>query len=381
MGGVIDCDQHLFESRTMWQDHADPADRDDALALTDDELGHTWLMWRGRRLSVANVPIPGEPDDVGAQAESIRAGERAPTNYDELLPREYWDPDARLPVLDGQGLDAAVLFPNYGLIWERDLEDDLHATRVNMAAWNRWATTVQQQGRGRLRPVAHLTLRDFDFLDAQLAALDAADVRLAMISPGLVEGKPLSHPELDRAWSAFVAHGVTPVFHVANQTRPFDDAWFASDPEPSLPVLSSVFLWTGAALALSDLVLNGVFSRHPELRIGVMELSAVWVPMFSMYLDGGYDFHRRMVGRGIVELDGRPSDIVRDHARIAAFAYERPDALMGKVGDLFMACSDYPHAEGTATPREDYGALSGPASDPTTAPGLYGENLEWLTSG
>jgi hypothetical protein len=40
---VVDCDQHLYESRTTWGDHMDPAARDDALAIVDDELGYPWL--------------------------------------------------------------------------------------------------------------------------------------------------------------------------------------------------------------------------------------------------------------------------------------------------------------------------------------------------
>ena len=101
-----------------------------------------------------------------------------------------------------------------------------------------------------------------------------------MIAPALVDGRPLSHPDLDRAWAAFIEHDVAPVFHVANQQRPFDEAWYASDPEPTNPVLSSVFLWVPAALAISDLVVNGVLERRPQLRLGVIELSAVWLPMF-----------------------------------------------------------------------------------------------------
>ena len=37
--------------------------------------------------------------------------------------------------------------------------------------------------------------------------LAAGGVRLAMIAPAIVDGKPLSHPDLDRVWAAFVEHG------------------------------------------------------------------------------------------------------------------------------------------------------------------------------
>jgi hypothetical protein len=247
-----------------------------------------------------------------------------------------------------------------------------------MGAWNRWAATIVAGGGGRLHPVGHVTLRDLDWLDAQLAALSAAGVRLAKLAPALVDGRPLSHPDHERAWSAFVHHGVTPVFHVADVVRPFADPWYESDPEPGNPAIASVFLWASPALALADLTLNGVFARHADLRIGVMELSAVWVPMFLQYLDGGYRFHRRLHGASIVDLERSPSRYIREHVRIAAFSYERPDLLASQSGDLFMACSDYPHSEGTATPVDDYRDASSGAVVPGKERSVFADNVNWL---
>ncbi len=62
-------------------------------------------------------------------------------------------------------------------------------------------------------------------------------------------------------------------------------------------MLDSVFLSTAAALACTDLIVNGVLERHPDLRIGIVELSAVWVPLYLMMLDGGFDFVTRLNGR------------------------------------------------------------------------------------
>ena len=59
---IIDSDQHLFESRTMWQDHIDPAHRDDALAIAEDELGYSWLTWRDQRLELADVQLARRHD-------------------------------------------------------------------------------------------------------------------------------------------------------------------------------------------------------------------------------------------------------------------------------------------------------------------------------
>jgi len=379
---IIDSDQHIFEPRGLWSDYADPSRRELAIRMEDDARGYTHVVWQGRRISLAHATIPGETEAAGRFLAGARAGEPAIAHYDELVPPAYSVPSERLAVLDRMGVDAAVLFPNYGLGWEHVLRNDLEATRVNMGAWNRFALDVASAGRERLHPVGHLTLRDLDWLEAQLAALSAGGVRLAMIGPGLVDGKPLSHPELDRAWSAFVSHGVTPVFHVANVERPFADAWYTDDSEDRENrddlVLTSVFLWTGAALGLADLTINGVLHRHPDLRIGIMELSAAWLPLFLMYLDGGVRFTSKLNGRAPFDYSMEPSEYVKAHVRVAAFSYERADLLSRRVGDLFMACSDFPHTEGSDTPLEDYRSAGGDKATPEAAPEFFGGNLGWL---
>ena len=379
---VIDCDQHLFEPRGLWSDYADPSRRDLAIQMEDDANGHTHVVWNGRKIALAHVTLPGKTDEVGRYLEAVRNGEPARAHYDELVPPAYSVPSERLAILDKMGMDETVLFPNYGLGWEHVLRDDLEATRVNMSAWNRYAIEVASAGRGRLHPVAHLTLRDLDWLEGQLALLSAGGVRLAMVGPGLVDGKALSDPELDRAWAAFVSYGISPVFHVANVERPFADAWYtdsSSDRENREDlVLTSVFIWTGAALALADLTINGVLHRHPDLRIGIMELSAPWFPLFLMYLDGGVRFTSKLNGRPPFEFSMQPSEYVRRHVRIAGFSYERPDKLARQVGDLFMACSDWPHTEGSDTPLQDYHQAGCDPATPETAPNFFGGNLAWL---
>jgi predicted TIM-barrel fold metal-dependent hydrolase len=222
-----------------------------------------------------------------------------------------------------------------------------------------------------------VTLRDTTWLDRELAGLERAGVHLAMIAPALVDGRPLSHPDHDRIWRAFVNHGVTPVFHVADQRRVFDDVWYSAPTEDSLPPLESIFLWTAAALACTDLILNGTLERFPELRIGIVELSAVWVPMFLMMLDGGTQFTTKLNGRPVYPLRMPPSEYFRRQVRVSSFSYELPGRLIRDTGDLYMCCSDYPHSEGTATPLADYIGSAKPIR-PEDAPGFFGENASLL---
>ncbi len=375
---MIDSDQHLYESRNLWAEFIDPAHREDALSIVDDELGYPWLTWRGRRLDLADVQLPGDTVAIGRNRQRHRQGLPPEYSYDDTLPVDYWEPRARAVRLSAMGLDEAVLFPNFGLLWERRLSDSLDALTANMAAWNRWCATVVADGAGRLHPVAHLTLRDPDWLDSQLCELSAAGVRLGMIAPSAVDGRPLSHPDHDRIWASFVDHGVTPVFHVADQPRILDDAFYPDDSQSFVPVIESVFLWVPPAVAVTDLIVNGVLARHPDLSIGIVELSSIWVPQYLLMLDGGWDFTRVLNGGAPTELELRPGEYFRRQVKVSSFSYEQPGRLGARSGDVFMCCSDYPHSEGTATPLPDY-AKQG--SSPDDAPGLFGDNVAALIGG
>jgi hypothetical protein len=165
------------------------------------------------------------------------------------------------------------------------------------------------------------------------------------------------------------------VFHVADQPRVLDDAFY-TDPEDSfVPVIESVFLWVPPAIAVTDLIVNGTLARHPELRIGIVELSSVWVPQYLMMLDGGWEFTAKLNGQQLAPLDLRPSEYFRRQVRISSFSYEQPSRLMAKSGDLYMCCSDFPHSEGTATPVQDY---SRSGCVPDEAAGLFHDNITAL---
>ena len=371
---IIDSDQHLYEPRSMWLDHIDPVHRDDALTLVDDERGYTWLTWRGERLELADVHRPGDVDSCGQHRERLRRGDTSEYGYDATLPARYWDPAARVAWLDEVGLDAAVCFPNFGLLWERRLSGSLPALTANMTAWNRWCTTVATTGGGRLHPVGHLSLRDPAWCLAELERLSSAGVRLAMVAPAPVDGRPLSHIDHEPLWAAFVDHGITPVFHVADQPRVFDDCWY-TEPDAFVPVLESAFLWVPPALAISDLIIHGVFDRHPDLRVGIVELSSIWVPQYLLMIDGALDFTTRLNGRPVTPLSLRPSEYFARHVRVSSFSYEDPRRLTAKGGDVFMCCSDFPHSEGSASPVADYERMG---CQPADAAGLFHDNVAFL---
>lgn len=375
---IIDGDQHIHEPRDCWRARIDPGFREDALSITDDELGYAWLTWRGRRLYLAEIQEPGKAKQIGEERLRLERGERARASYDEILPLDYTDARARVASLDRWGLDAAVVLPNFGLLWESMLAEDPPARRANLRAYNRWAAEVQADGDGRLFAVGHLVLDDADWVRAELRALADAGVRLAMVGPTTWGGRALGHPDHDPIWSAFTETGIAAVFHVGGFRPPLDDALFADDPEPVDTVMSSVLLWVPPAATLAHMAIHGAFERHPDLRVGVIELTAHWLPQFLLMLDGSWGFYTARHGRPVHDMPLRPSEYIRRQVRVGALAYEQPANLIDLAGeDVFMFGSDWPHAEGIADPLGTYEKAI-PGLEGTARAKLLGGNAAWL---
>jgi predicted TIM-barrel fold metal-dependent hydrolase len=375
---IIDVDQHLFESRTTWADHIDPARRSDALCISDDEAGWPWLTWRDRQLTPLEVPIPERSTLIGQDRMRRLRGERAPLSFEEQVPDSYRLPGARLASLDEFGLDAAVMFPNYGLLWEQRLASDRDAQRANARAYNRFMADVCADGAGRLFGVAHVLLHDPAWAVEEVKRVRAQGVRLAMVAPAPVDGKPLSHPDFDPVWAAFSDEGVAPVFHVSEFESPLHPAWRAGEHEDGEQLFDSIFLYLAPAVALANLILNGVLERFPDLRIGVVELTASWVPSFLLHIDGASDFYTQRHGEPFRPLPARPSEYFLRQVRVAALPYEMPNRLVPKVGDeTFMIGSDWPHAEGVADPMAAAERAVAGLPDPGRR-NILGTNAAWL---
>ena len=379
MTKVVDADTHLIETRTLWGDHLPSAERELAVRIVDDDLGYAWLTAPdGTRIHLAEAHTPGDIVSMGRRRARQRRGLPPELPFDDAVPVHDRDPTRRLAKMDEQGVDEAVVFPNFGLFWVRTLEDRPTVQLANMSAWNRWVIDgVQPAGSGRLHPVGHVSLRDPAWLDGQLASLAGAGVTAAMVPIGPVDGRSLAHPDLDRCWSAFEAHGVAVIFHISDGPRPFDDAWYAADENPIEPLFMSTFISVTPMLALADMAVGGVFERHPRLRVGLVEFTSAWLVSFLRMIDVTYRFHADYNGLDPDRLPRRPSDYIRRQVRAATFGFELPLQLSEQLGDVLMFGSDYPHAEGLARPLEDFVHAGGPPPGPGVE-SLYAGNVSWL---
>src|ERR1700735_103290 len=106
---VIDADGHILEPLSLWIDYMDPAFRDRAPRLIRDTDGK-------ERLLIADQVL-GSKKGMGALGA---VGARDGVVVDDTMEYEQgrkggFDPHARIPDMDMDGIDAAFLYPSIGL--------------------------------------------------------------------------------------------------------------------------------------------------------------------------------------------------------------------------------------------------------------------------
>jgi hypothetical protein len=99
---------------------------------------------------------------------------------------------------------------------------------------------------------------------------------------------------------------------------------------------------------LAAMVYGGVFDRHPTLRIGVIELGAMWVGPFVDLLEDRLQVSRRLRDG----LQRGPSEVFSDQIRVTPFFWERTARQIDRygMGEVYAFSSDFPHPEGGTDP-------------------------------
>jgi predicted TIM-barrel fold metal-dependent hydrolase len=111
--------------------------------------------------------------------------------------------------------------------------------------------------------------------------------------------------------------------------------------------------WRPIEDSIAALVCDGALSRHPDLKIAVVENGASWVAPLLKSLASVY----KKMPQAFSEA---PIDQIRRNVSISPFWEESPMELAELLGDdNVLFGSDYPHPEGLADPAAFADELDG----------------------
>jgi predicted TIM-barrel fold metal-dependent hydrolase len=282
--------------------------------------------------------IQGPPADTTADPGSGAAGVRLPA----AGRAGEWDPVERLKDMDLDGVDAEVLYTDTaaGSRYYSLPPDDCLAV---FKALNTAALEFASVDPKRLLPVYLLPLHDIDAAIAEAERVVGEGGRAVQIPlyPTAAKLKPYYDPSYDPLWSALEACQLPVSLHVVPPTG----VGLGRDPTPARGIFQSVppiFM----ALPMTELIVSGVFTRHPGLRVIMVESGLAWIPFMLDRLDRVY--HKsRWQDRGM-PLDELPSHYWYQNMGATFEEDELGLELRHHIGvDNMFWATDYPHPDST----------------------------------
>ena len=132
---------------------------------------------------------------------------------------------------------------------------------------------------------------------------------------------------------------------------------------------------------LATLIFDGVLECFPELRFGVIEQGASWVPSWMRYMDSAFHAFRKREER-LQRLSLLPSEYVRRQVRATPYPAEDVGWTIRNAGsEVCLFSSDYPHVEGGRNPIKRFEASMTELDEPEKQRFYYDNFVDLMGSG
>jgi predicted TIM-barrel fold metal-dependent hydrolase len=224
----------------------------------------------------------------------------------------------------------------------------------------------------RLLPTCYVPLSDFDRAVAMADEALEMGAAALLVASGCPDGHSPSHLGLDPVWARAQEANIPIVFHVGGTDDLIDADYFKNGlpippdfhgGEENVRSVDYMGIPHPPMQTLATMIFDGVLERFPELRIGVIEQGAIWLPSWMRQMESAFDAFVRHEER-LQALSLRPSEYVRRQIRATPYPTEDVGWIIEQSGpEVCLFSSDYPHVEGGRKPYERFEASLGDASD------------------
>lgn len=373
----LDADSHIMELPGLLQEYADPGVRDQIPDLSFSSGGklHDPLA----ALAGSKAHPPERVSELLALGDDLIGG---PKGYEAL---GAFNRDERSQALDLLGFDRQFVFATFSAGAFFPVKTDPVVAHAAAAAHNR-AMADFCSTDDRLIGVGATRLDDPERAQAELDHILELGLGAVWIPHRLAGGASPGHNRLDPFWAQLAEAGIPAVLHVGGDPLQIHPGWMDTGREVPTDWLGGgenvrgkdmIGLHHAAELFVGTMVLDGVLERHPNLRLGVVELGAAWVPSMIRRLDQIAEIWRRSEPE-LAALTRKPSEQISTQMGFTPYPFEDVGAMIRESNpDLFLFSSDYPHVEGGRNPLGRFGAsLEG--FDETVLDKFYAGNMASL---
>ncbi len=371
---IIDVDSHLIEL----EDFLIRTARDDEKAVLPSMLAQKAVIQKRDRLELGREQFLARQGNADLVAEyEAQILDNTKVGWGRL---GAFDPVERSRAIDLFGYEIQLVLATF--TFHQFVHDpDPRVLEAGARALNRAMGDFCKHDR-RMRAVGYVPLSL------------GPDKAIEMMGEGLADGcytfavdtnepndaaRSFTHPDFDVVWAQFVEHRIPVVSHVAinghydpvsqsfrNNGRTFHEI---GDDAPAgevgvMTIANSVQLFLGA------MIYDGVFDRHPELRVISMEQGCIWLPSWLRMIDFTANVFKRLR-----KFDELPSVTAKRHIKVAPFAGEPVGWVIDQVGpEMLVYASDYPHPEGSADPISKFEETMGNCA-PEAMKAFYYNNM------
>ena len=363
---LFDADNHLYETEESLTKYL-PERYKGAIDYVQVR-GRTKIVVRGQISEYIPNPTFEVVARPGAMEELYRVGNPEGKSRREIFGEPmraipaFRGPEARLELMNEQGIDRSLMFPTLASLVEERMRDDPEMTHAVIHSLNEWlheTWTFNYENRIFTTPVITLPIVDRAIEELEWVIERGAKVVLIRPAPasGIRGPRSFGLEEFDPFWEKVVENDILVAMHSSDSGyERYANDWMGNNSE-MLPFQPQAFRmlqgWRPVEDAVSALVCHGALSRFPALKIAVIENGSSWV---EPLLKNMADIYKKMPQEFLED----PVMVVKRNVYISPFWEEDLGALADLIGEEHVLFgSDYPHPEGLADPVSYIDELEG----------------------
>jgi len=252
-----------------------------------------------------------------------------------------WEPAARLRDQDIDGVAAEILFSS--AVRQLYSVADEPFQRAIFRSYNAWLQEFCSHNPERLIGLAILSILDIEHAVADIGEYSKAGFRGVQI-PTRIKDSGYYEAKYEPMWAALEETGMIVNVHTsATQGVARKHYEGPRDVDPKKQSLGLANKQAPAQQFLGNLILSGVFDRHPRLKVVCAEFDVGWVANLVQQVD--YWFGRASTYDAEKNINKQPPSAYFKSNAFFTYQDDRAGVLTTPVfgADNFLWASDYPH--------------------------------------
>lgn len=261
---------------------------------------------------------------------------RRPGTFDRDTGPTQW-----LEFLDTTGLEYSVLYPTNGLAYGNLVYKQWAGAYAR--GYNNWMYDSYLKVNPRFRAVALIPMQD---VAAAVTELERAVRELGMVG-GMIPSNGLNeHVSARKYWPVYEKAQELDCVVALHGGNYMNLGFNTFDVFPATRALGMPF---PLAIAMTGMIVDGVFDAFPDLRVGFLEGGTAWLPLVIDRLEREVEYGGLKIKRPIEEYFSDGHVFIGCEGNEKALAYS-----IARVGPgPFMFASDFPHEIAIANCREE----------------------------